>query len=104
MTPEESKSIDERARKRDRAMVYFLISLVIFVTTSLLAFLRSHELSGSGTGGDGGFVVLGQYLITGLLTLLGLAASVVFAGLSMSGWRGGTVLFVAELSVLLFVF
>jgi hypothetical protein len=48
-----------RAAKRNRALLFFLISLFLFIATVIHALTSFTEIGSSGGGGEAGFVLIG---------------------------------------------
>ena len=80
----------------------FDVSLLLFCVTLGIWFFEGNRLSNAGTGGDGGFVVLGEYIRLRMICFGGLFMSWLLALAAAQKSRYGVWLAILETPFLLF--
>jgi hypothetical protein len=96
-SPSDAIHREAEARRRRIALFFFWISLFVFIATIIRAVLRFRELSTWGAGGEAGFAVMGHYLMLWVLTLSGLAISLVLCAIAIPNFKGAIILLIVEL-------
>ena len=101
-TPAAAASVDDPhfRGKRRRALLFFWISLSVFLATTVGGWLRYQQLIAGAAGGEAGFWVLGQIFYLLGLAQIGFFLSLVFCIASIPGFKGAIPLLVVEMTVI----